>query len=376
MLGCRPMRASFMQKSKKVLLLINGPWQASLCIAALKTALVSDRTHRILPLIVDADTGTFFHSFTTKILAQEGLTDFFEIEKKVSPSRLAAYKTQIERKFDVDFSQIDEVFTFGTHRSVSVYFCNAAENAHIYLYEEGLRSYLSQTSARANVFQRLYATLVSWVSRDALLYYSVKQLKDRISGLYLLLQNSGKLHGGQSDYRTYPIDPEAVKQIMGRVGDIAVHAAGRCKIVLIVGQYYASLKQLSPEMEYRTYLNAAQSIVEKGFVPVWRGHIRQEDLLFERLKAACPELTSFNDMVSCPYYPLEFYTKLLVEHCAAVVSISSSSLLYFDYLFGIPAFTLCTEELIATMKSPHKESCELVRRVLPPYAEFGSASDE
>jgi hypothetical protein len=138
--------------------------------------------------------------------------------------------------------------------------------------------------------------------------------------------------------------------------------------VLIVGQYYAQLKQMSAGTELDAYSAAAREIVRRGQIPVWRGHIRKHDAFFIPLKAACPALQNFSELVEDASLPLELYADLFTGACAGAVSFSSSALFYLQYVHGIETHTLLSDALIARMNHPHREACVLAHTHLPRFA--------
>ena len=352
---------------QRVLLLVNGPWQAVAALAALRDRGLNNNNSQFSTVVLDLSRDSDFHSVTARLLRTE-VPSIHSVPKSLTPWNLRRAETYVRSQFGAGLADADWVFTFGYHRPASRYFINGARQAQVVIYEEGLRAYVDPT----RLAEREY-----WTAVDALAIFDRHFLRRRIDPTFfarkpeysLLLDGTLPLPQSVSSCSYRHLDAALVREILELLPAPGVReTTSQC--FLIVGQYYSRLKQLSAERELALYTRAARHITQLGYTPVWRGHIREKDELFAALQQACPELRAFEDYVQDAAYPLEFHRRFFTEHCVATASLASSAPFYLNYLYNTPAFTLATAEIEADMTYPHRDTCAFARRHLPALREF------
>lgn len=366
-------------KKRNVLILVNGPWQAVSCIAALRTLGFLSGGGEIYCLVVDMEKDSFFYKATTDLLLRFGIGRTFFVTKKISPRLLLKKADEIERAFGISFSAIDELLIFGYHRPVARFFCGKCLNAEITVYEEGIRTYIDKglgAEKGLRKIRRLFDPAYAQICVDERFYEKAARvclLLSPILEFENIYKNSKVIEIEKSLLSSLLLSATAPFEKEGR-GDSAMSATKKDlqwpypeRFMLIVGQYYSNLNQMSEAEELAVYKDAATAIKKMGCRPVWRGHIRMNDAFFSALKSACPSLVNFNDIVETPYYPLEFFAHGLGDKCAGLVSISSSSLYYFKHLTAAPTYTLADDSVVENMKSPHADACRLAMQTIEPF---------
>ncbi|HTU57454.1 MAG TPA: polysialyltransferase family glycosyltransferase, partial [Polyangiales bacterium] len=187
--------------------------------------------------------------------------------------------------------------------------------------------------------------------------------RDRVEHALLLtgtLQAPREAHGGT----LHRVAKEHVQSAIARARPAFTEALDG-PYFLIVGQYYATLRQMSRSEELGRYAAAAEEATRRGFTPVWRGHIRNDDRYYDELKQRCPSLRNFSELVDDPSYPLELYDSLFDARCAGAASFSSSALFYLRELYGVATYTLLDAGMVQRMNYPHRDGCGLALSQLP-----------
>jgi hypothetical protein len=352
------------------LILVNGPWQAVMCIAALKSSPSNGENANIYCLLVDMQNDSRMHRVTEKLLAASGISNIFFIPKKTSLRAAAKKVSIIERHFQMRFSQMDDILLFGYHRAIARFFLRQCADARITIYEEGVRTYTAPVFPKKKGIPDLLRRLRAAIQPPYQQAMMDPQYYLRTNNICLLISNLLPLPDVYPTASRIPIAPTIVVEVMQAARIPKINWSHSKKMVLIVGQYYSLLKQMSKETERRLYRNAVEKILESGYLPVWRGHIRETDMLFKKLKSRCPELINFSDIVDDPHYPVEFYAVGLQDTCRAVASLSSSSLYYFRQITDISTYSLLNDTILSVMTPPHYETCALAQKYVAPFRSF------
>lgn len=367
------LRAPIHDDMKNILIVVNGPWQAAVCIAALKSRHIHAETANIFCLIVDVQNDSHMYRVTEKLLLASGISNIFFVPKETSLKGVAQKVSVIEKQFQVGFPQMDDILVYGYHRAIARFFCTQCTQARVTVYEEGIRTYTAPCfpakKGLSYLLRKLRAALDT-PYRQALMH---PLLYPRVHHVCLLISDLLPLPDIYPNARVTPIAPATMVEVLASVRAPGIKWPHSQKMVLIAGQYYSLLKQMSKETEQRLYRDAAEKILDAGYLPVWRGHIRETDVLFDKLKARCPRLINFSDAVSDPHYPLEFYAAQLQDTCSAMVSISSSSLYYFKKITRIPSYSLIDDAIVRGMTRFHRETCSLAQQAIDSFESFQSA---
>lgn len=333
---------------------------------------------RIATVLVDMEAGSRFFEVTSEILEAHQLRERCHIPKAINPLRMARARKAIEAQLGLPIAEIPLIVTFGYHRPVSRYFCNHATGARLVFYEEGLRTYVDQAPMLGARSGRRIDNLWSLADRSLTKLSVDPAFAHRAVEYTLLLSDQIAPPPSVARHTLRRLPAEALRRVLNDAKPAAARELRAAppadrQAALIVGQYYAQLKQMDEEKELAIYVDAANTIVQRGLVPVWRGHIRERDLLYERLKQRCSALRNFAEFVDDPSYPLEFHVDFFSEQCACVVSLASSALFYLNYLYDIPAYTLLDAEMTSAMQYPHKDACAFALQHVSSFHDRGDA---
>ena len=355
--------------SSNALVLINGPWQCVVALATLRS--LQSEGHHLQPffLIVDLEIGSDIHQTVSSIIGKAEAHRCYSLDKRMGARELQAASLHVRRNFAVDFERIATVITFGFHRPVSRFFCNICRFAEIVFYEEGLRTFVPPELYGDSRLQYVWRRACG-VGRPAYRRtLADARLWKRLGGVSTILSAEFSLPSRYTHLLRIDCRSEA-RELISRFPDELGPVRRLPPFVLVVGQYYATLNQLTAVEERRLYLTAVHRIAAAGLSPVWRGHIREVDEVYAYLRQQCDELIGFSDIFPRSALPLEFYGPYLRESCAGVVSLSSSALFYLNAFFEIPTYTLLTPGLSRKMRQPHRATCALVRQHIPSFESF------
>lgn len=350
-----------------LLCLVNGPWQALSLAASLRELAASARHAKCVALLVDMEEGSSFHGATARILRANGLVELHTIAKSTPLSALAEVVRAIERASSIELADVSSVLTYGVHRPIARYLVSLTGRAKVVIYEEGLRNYVPPSSS---IRERARIRLAQTWGRVAPNFgkaWTFPQESARTLEYCLLLGRRLPTPLPLRNATVHHVSDIHLQSAIATAPTSARRTENVGPFVIMVGQYYARLKQMSVEQELEAYAQAARSIVQRGQTPVWRGHIRETDAYFEQLRRRCPELCNFNQLVDDASLPLELHSDLLTNGCAGAVSFSSSALFYLHHLYGLSTQTLLTEQMIHPMNYPHREACLLALQHIPPF---------
>jgi hypothetical protein len=359
--------ASLIVQQTTLLCLVNGPWQALSLVAALRQCQLDLSVSSAVALLVDMPEGSSLQQATARILRAHGIDRQHTLDHGLALRALPARLSALRRAGVLDLRAVHTVMTYGMHRPVARYLLNSTPAARVVVYEEGLRAYVPpNTSLRDRLRFRLART---WgrIDRDFGKGWKAPRAWRDVE-YALLLADQLPLPEATRQARVHRVEARHLRAALDALPAPRVRDLPERPYVLLVGQYYARLRQLTPTRELSLYSEAVQAIQARGQVAVWRGHLREHDTLFEQLQQRCPGLRSFSDFVDDPGLPLELYADFFGSRCVATVSMSSSALFYLRHIHGTPAYTLLTDALVAPMRYPHKPACLLALRHLPPFA--------
>jgi hypothetical protein len=357
--------------SATVLCLINGPWQALSLAASLRELGLAAPETRLVGLLVDMPGAGPLQAATCRILRANGVTELHGVPRETALGSLPASIRALERRAAVELARVDMVAAYGVHRPIARYVLNLCPRADILLYEEGLRTYVgSEGSWQARAGAGL-ARLWGRVDPTFELAFRPPRSRKRDYAYALLLGDRlplpAELHGA----RVHHVSSRHLRDAMAGVSAPGVRELPERPYTLIVGQYYARLKQISRQAELEAYALAALHIAARGQIPIWRGHPREGDATFGALRARCPSLRDFGELAEDTSLPLELYADLFGPRCAGVVSFSSSALFYLGRLHGVAAHTLLDPAWVQDMSSPHRDACALALAHVPRFLDRG-----
>ena len=331
------------------LCIVNGPFQALSLVASLRQLgrLPGDG---LCALLVDMESDSVLQRATSSVLAQSGIDMHFVVSKHLAPRDWPRRLAAIEAEAAMAFGSIETLFTYGLHRPIARYLAHVASRARIVIYEEGLRTYVaSEPSARERARLRV-AGLWGLVDPDFGMAWSLPRPGTRDIAYCLLLGERLPLPETLLRARVTLVGEQALRATLSALSSPTPRCTPPAKAILIVGQYYARLKQMTRAAELAAYSAAAIEITRRGCVPIFRGHLRDDDDLFPELATRCPELRNFSEFFDDAGLPLELYASMFPEHCVGAVSFSSSALYYLRYLYGIDTCTLLSPRHIERMK--------------------------
>jgi Alpha-2,8-polysialyltransferase (POLYST) len=346
-----------------VLCLVNGPWQALSLAAVLRERGARDEARGVL---VDMDPASELHAATREVLRANGITCTFTIPGSTPIRGLRAQLAELEAALGAPLARLRTVYTYGVHRPVARYVLSAMPTSSVVVYEEGLRTYVPLEGGARERLRFGLAGAWGKLDREFGRAWTEPPQPPSARRYALLLGERMSLPAGVAAAQVEHIAREQLVASVQAVPEPALRAVPARGYGVIVGQYYARLAQLREADELAAYVRAARLLVERGLVPVWRGHIRQTDTLFEPLKAACPELRSFRELVADSSLPLECHASVFGPACRAVVSFSSSALFYLPVLYGTRAYTMLSPDQPARMNHPHRDACLLALAHVPP----------
>ncbi len=338
--------------------LVNGPWQAITLAASLRQV---QPPGALLAVLLDMSEGSRLCETTRHILRANGIENTACVPAGSSRSRAEKLLREAARGA---LAEVKLVATYGVHRPMARFLCNLMGRAELLVYEDGLRAYVngdSSPTARASRWLRSAAFLLG--RRFGMAWRDPRLKRDHVAHALLLTSTLPAPHAAQNG-TLHGVPKEHVRDAIMRAKPAFTERLDR-PYFLIVGQYYAALKQMSSAVELERYAAAAGEAERRGVTPVWRGHIRNEDTLYETLKQRCPSLLNFDELVDDPSYPLELYDSLFDARCAGVVSFSSSALFYLRELYAVPSYTLLDATLVRRMNYPHRDGCALALAKLP-----------
>jgi len=355
--------------SEKTLVLINGPWQALSVLSTLSMDYEGGDKNVIL-LLVDMDKESPIFNKTVDILKVMDWHHFSIINDYSNTFQQNKNLLNVIKRNSLKKNSFDKIYTFGFHRPVVRWILNYFKEYKIHLYEEGMRSYvdplpLFQLSIRESIKSFLGILFPPFRG-----FHYNKAWLNQIETFHKILDDSLLAISDHYLCSKKVIEAERVHSILGHLSS-TLNLMNNHKepvekpYVLIIGQYYFRLNQLSKEYEQDLYLKAVKKIIENGYTPLWRGHIRGEDPFYPALSQAYPEVKSFNELFENPSYPLELYIPLLEKSIHAVMGIASTSLLYCFNVFKIPAFRLVDDEDISKFTYPHSETVQTIAEILP-----------
>lgn len=337
--------------------LVNGPWQAISLAASLRHLRPSGG---LLAVLVDMNQGSRLCETTKQILSANGIADTLCIPTGTSCAQAEQRMHEVTRGA---LGEVELVATYGVHRPMARFLCNLASRAELLVYEDGLRAYVSDPSPAPRASRWLRAAAYLLGRRSGMAWRDPRLERGRVAHA-LLLTNSLEPPRQAQAGTLHRVPKEHVQHAITRARPPFAERLDR-PYLLIVGQYYAALKQMSHALELERYAEAAREAERRGLTPVWRGHIRSEDPLYERLRCLCPSLRNFNELVDDPSYPLELYHPLFDARCAGAVSFSSSALFYLRELYQVPTYTLLDAAMVRRMNYPHRDGCALALAKLP-----------
>lgn len=350
-----------------VLAIVNGAFQATSLLAALRELGLPPGAVDLRVILVDMLPQSLLHQVTRRILEAAGVQRMWLLAPSTKVQAFPAALADAERALELRMQELTTLAVYGVHRPVARFFANRAPQAKLLIYEDGTRAYLGAPPALRrylHAFRDQGARLLGSAFADA---FREPRHEAREVSYALLL----------SDLLAPPPDvllstlvrvrSESLRKVMQACTPRVKRMQLERPFILLIGQYYARLKQLSEQEELALYRKATARIVERGLIPVWRGHIREEDRLFATLKQTFPTLRSFDELVDEPGFPLEFYAALFEGPCAGAVSFSSSALFYLKQLYQLPTYTMVDERLVASMNHPHRDGCKLALDNLPNF---------
>jgi len=353
--------------SQPILLsLVNGPWQALSLVATLRSR-KGELPTEVVALLVDMVHGSAFHAATTRILQSHGVVQLYTIPASVSLGKLPSTLAQLHGE-GLRMEHVRWIATYGMHRPVARYLLNVLPKARVLIYEEGLRAYVPPNTSLRDRLRMKLARAWGIVDRDFGLGWTPPRAWSEAE-YSLLLSDRLPLPAATQKARTHFVPTEHLQAAIATLPAPTVRDLPARPYALIIGQYYARLKQMSPQVELETYVASARAILARGHVPIWKGHARERDDLFLALRERCAEVRNFSDFVDDASLPVELYRDFFGARCAAAISLSSSALFYIARLHGIPTFTLLTEPMLRRMRHPHVDACRLAREHVSPFSQ-------
>lgn len=367
------------------LLVVNGPWQAISGLAVLSSlseeqgrknegpsARKGDtrkEMSRTAALIVDLVLGTMFHDITAKILGSMGIERIESIDKKLLPESFGRELKKAMARLGLRNGRLQELLLFGLHRPISRHVARLFPRASIIVYEDGLRSYLPYQNPETPWTKQILDRARSMLSSSFARSMPGEDLFRRVKTRYLLLPEIPLTRSNEyGEVPTQYVPFETVRSVFDGIETKAECRLERSSGVLIVGQYFSELGQMDAAREKKLYLGAVDGIKETGKIPVWRGHIRQnDDRIYDHLKEHHEDIINMSDFVGKDPYPLEVQMRDLPDRFHSVVSFSSSSLFYLKKLYGLPCYTLLQDDVIEGMTDPHRTACRLVLEHVPRF---------
>jgi Alpha-2,8-polysialyltransferase (POLYST) len=341
--------------------LVNGPFQALSLSAWLRSRSAAGETIQPFAVLVDMDPASQLHAATSRILRANGVVRTYTIPASTGVHGFGAAVRALEGAIDLRLGRVRMVASYGTHRPVARFLLGLMPDAELVIYEEGLRIYVpSQGDVRERLRMKL-AGAWGMIDRSFGRAWTAAPQPVARRRVSLLLGERLPVPDRLRASRVELVPHARLRESIAALADPARQAPvlPDQPYGVIVGQYYARLSQMSEQTEHDAYLSAARALLSRGILPIWRGHIRTEDTTFRRLKDACPALRSFDELVGEATLPLECHASVFSDACRAVVSFSSSALFYLPLLYGTPAYTLLTPELVARMRYPHREGGRL-----------------
>lgn len=340
------------------LVFINGPWQAITAFASLAEAGIPDGDTDLVLIDQNEDIPAFgvtrrlvevLHG--RKPLAVLGAIDRWEDVRDLQ-QLCADYAKSHSRP---------TLWLNSFHRIYARYVCEVFSDSRICLYEDGGRNYVDagcMTGLRALRGRFCWPGDSSWRCGQTWLPQRLR----RIEKGYLILEYDL----GCPNYlkgRSIGVGVRVLKAVLDRAEtavpeEVAMAAAGNelgGRPFLLAGQNLSRGGNIGWEDELALYERAARYIMERGYVPVWKDHPRNELPFNETLQSRVQGLQCFPDAL-LRAWPLEIIFRQF--HFCGCASIMSSSLFYLKRIGGLPCYTFA-HWAIDRLKEPYASQAGL-----------------
>jgi hypothetical protein len=309
--------------------------------------------------------------------------DLLDFRRRIPQARYDRVLRTLRERVGVPPGEVDQLWLCWLTRPPEKLLMEAWPAAEVFVYEDGLTSYMPVTVAEGMDGGGLLRGLLDrWrpVRRLRRSHWDLDpRHRDRVGGLYLCASPETPPPDALAHAPCRFVDDRHLRAALGRVADALPEARETGEdtddgpTLLFLGQCLHRNKLLERDAETALYRGVLDGLLARGYRVLWKEHPRATEPFYPELRAGLGTADAGRFARFEPPHALPVEVVAGRMRLAGCVSGISTSLFYLPRLYGLPCYTYAGE-LTPHMRGNFVLQNEMVRRAVPPVTALPSSA--